>query len=359
MSLLSPPPYDPGAARPMPPRSSTLYAMDGHLNGELMKLEVDLELHAEDVARRGGATRPQEEVLAALRTEAEAAADRFRTVPWNPATNPADALRDQEHRANLTRREELRQRLDYAAAAVRDRGRERSAVEAPSSRDDLFWFIALLGVAGVGFSVGSSVHDAVFAPLFVDPTQALVASFLVGVVLAAVSVLGMLFSALHPQPKEGWENRGWVGLGVLFGVAVYLLRAWLAESSMDQLIAVGFAGIELVSVLAVKLYATSLHRAVLDRRGLAFQRSAADAQVEVARGDHEAAQAGLAEVERRIEAHVRDVELRELRHRLIDQVRAAAKSAVEVGYRRGIAANQGQISGAASTMAPPRAPGLA
>lgn len=357
MSRVTPTPFDPGSERPMPPRPSTLYSQDGYLNGELMKLETDLQAHAEEVARRSGSTEAREGDLAALRLEAEAAAERFRTVPWDPAKNPADALRDAEFQDHRSRREALRQRLDYAAAAVRDRARERAVVEAPGGREELFWLVAVLGVAGVGFSVGSSLHDAVFAPLFEDSTRALAASFLVGLVLAAVSVLGMLFSSLHAQEKGSGESRGWVALGVLFGFAVYLLRAWLAQTPYDQLIAVGFAGIELVSVLAVKLYSVSLHRAVLDHRRVQAGRAAADAQVGVAQTELEAAQVALAEVERKIEAHLRDVELREQRHRLTDQVRKAAVGAVEVGYRRGIAANRGQAYDADVRVPQARVPG--
>lgn len=334
----------PASPAPVPPASPAHpLEVDAYLQDERIRMEVEVAHHAYEAARRSGATEERPAELAAEEAYADTAAARFALLPYDPDKNPHDRLTHDEYLRVCQRRDQLVGQLDYAVAAEREAARARPACEAPGAKEELVWIVGVLGIVGVGFSVGVAVHDTVMVHVVGAGLRAIVASIVAGVVLASVPVLGMLFSALHPQPKERWESAAWFGIGLLFGVAVYLLRAWLAEEAQDHLFAAAFAGMELLTVVAVKLYATSLHREVLDRRSVARDRAAADARVEEARSYRAGREADVAQLERRIRDHQLHVAERTARSQLADRVREAARAAARAGYRRGIAHNRGFV----------------
>lgn len=330
------------APPPVAPKSEPYpLSVDAYLQEERIRVEVDIARHAEESARRSGATAEVPEDLAAEEAFADTAAARFALPPYDPDRNPADRLTHEDYLGWCRRRDQLLAQVDHAVAAERDYARERTDVEAPSPKEELVWIVGALGVVAVGFPVGVAVHDTVMVHVLGVGVRAIVGSVVAGVVIASVPVLGLLFSALHPQPKERWEGTAWFGLGLLFGVAVYLLRAWLAQSPADHLFAAAFAGMELLTVIAVKLYARSLHREVLDRRTVLRARSAADARVEAARAHGADREQEVARLELRIREHQRQVAERTARVLQAPLVRESARAAAHAGYRRSIARNRG------------------
>ncbi len=333
------PVVNPGSPSSTPPAAP--HAPDGFLDGELIRLEVDLETHGEQVARQSGRHDPDPAALGALDDEADAAAARFASLPYAPETRASDAMYHEKFEALLVRHALLLQRVDYAAAMVRDSERARSALGALLPEPETPWLVGLLGTCGMALSLGLALHDVVFGSIFVDPSQALVASLTAGALLGAVASVGMLSAARHVGAKTPWEVWGWFTLGIVFAGAVGLLRYWLGE----PLLAWGYAGIELVSVLAVKLCAVSLHRDVVasevQRRGA----SAADMQVAGARAHHDECVASLERCGASLEAHRRHAQRRDFRAELTEAVKAGARTAVRVGYLRGIARNVGYLDG--------------
>lgn len=350
MSTFDPSSTDPRPAtdgRPAAGPSRRRAPLDAYFDGELIRTEQDLEHLGETVAVASGRREVDEAALAALREEADRAAARLAAVPYDAQKHPGDQLYRERYDRDGKKLEQLESALDHAVANLRDAERALAGVEAPPAGDPWAGLMALLGLVGVAFSVGMTLHDVVFAYLFAASAPALAASFGAGALLAGVSVLGMINAARHAQPKAAWEGWAWLFLGVSFGLAVLAMRAYVAETPEQHLLAVGFAAIEIVSVLSVKLYAVSLHREVVELRGAQAQRRRGEEAVRAAERQVADVRARIAALEDRMEAHRGRVETRTHRSLLAEAVRAAARAAAEAGYRRGLARNQGHLDGAA------------
>ena len=289
-----------------------------------------------------GADERQAEVEERLRSFAGQSALCLAASPYDPEGNPADRLSEERHERDLADLRDREQEVAHARAELRDRERdlagkeERERPEAPS-------LIALLAVLAIAVTMTLTFHDLVFAKLFAATIQAVLAAAVCGIFISGLVAWGTLAAAKHESSIL--IHCLSVGICLLFSLALLFLRMGGAHGERDHWIAYGFAGIELASLLVVEVFAYGLRREWKRFRETHRDRSLALQHVETARGFLEDRVADRDACRKRLLDHDEAVAERESSVKSASLVASAAEEAIVLGYRHGLAANQGHLFG--------------
>jgi hypothetical protein len=258
---------------------------------------------------------------------------------------------EEAHQRALVQLKKLEQQVEHGRAALRDRERELAALGDPPVHPPAPWVIGLLGTLGIAATMVLTFHDIIFARLVAATDRALILSGLFGLPFAALVVWGLISDAEHERAK--WTHWIWVGVVLLFGMALVLIRSSGGHSDADRLLGYGLAGLEMVSLIIIELFVHGLRLRFARYREERGAFAVAEQHVAVAKNhladrlqDYEACRAELRE-------HDRQVSERESLVRSTPLAVAASREAVLLGYEHGLAAMQGHLHGA-STRLPER-----
>lgn len=327
----------------MPANAHDAPLVDGRPGEDLIPLEADIHQKGYHQACRSGDIDENPQTVERLIALAEESASRLAAAPYDPAGNLADGHHEAARQRALVDLTERRQQEAYARVAVTDRRCELAA-HGPAPEEPRFpILVGLLGMLGVALTLTITFHDLVFVRVLPGGAQAIVASFLSGLILAGTVTWGLLAGASH----EGSERShwGWMLIGLAFGAGLLLMRLSVARTDGERLLGYGFAIAEVVAVMVLELFASGLRREWARYRRELGPFVAAQQQVAVAEQRHAALEEGLAASEERVAALDHEVRVRESLVRANGAIRSAARAAILAGYRRGIDENRGHRAG--------------
>jgi len=317
----------------------------GQPNNDPISIYIGLWKRGFDLAVDQGieVIRPEDEQM--LAAFAEAAADCNSAAPFDPEKNVADRYAEERRQHDLAELERAEQEVAYANAAYRDRVRERAdlgrrPVEPPPPI--LAW---LVGILGLSIAMILALHDLVFAKLFPETGQAMVAATACGMVIAGLVVWVVLDGAKFEQPLALHVGLILVCLG--FGAALLALRLGAAKGDKDLWVAYGFTGLEVVSMLLLEIYANGLRREWrrFFKEDMAF--AVADEHVAAAEEHRTERLEYLSLCRDRVNRHDQAVAKRESLVRAAELNRKSAREAYTAGHRCGAAWNHGHLHGTA------------
>lgn len=318
----------------------------GRPNGDPITLETGLFDQGFRQAQDRGidqASPEDEEILSAF---AEAAAECNSAASYDPTGNPADRLMEEARERNLAELAALEQQAAHARADLRDRERELAACGRHPVEPAAPLMVALFGVLGISVTMTLTLHDIIFAKLFQATHQALLAAGLCGAVLSGLVVWGMLDGARYETSRA--THCVLIAICLLFGAALLALRLGGAGSDLGKWIACGFAALELAALLMVEVHAQRLGRAWRrwDKEQTVF--AVAEERVNKERTYLDGRLADRDGCRARLREHDEAVAERESLVKGAARVRESARRAILMGYRHGIAANQGHLHGRAA-----------
>ena len=316
---------------------------DGRPLSELIPIEIGLFRRGYTAGIESGRTTPDVDTEATLRDFAGDSAQRLAAAPFRPEENISDSEAQREYQRVLAGLDQAKDQEDNARAKVGEFQSELAAHEPEPTPPGTPYLVGLLGVLGIAATLAFSLSDLVFSKLFTDRVQSIFAAWMCGALFAGLVTWTLLSGASH----EGSEKRHWwgVGMGVVFGLGLLLLRWSTVRGDGERLMACGFAVIEVVAVIAVDLYAAGL------RQGWATYRSRLPGYCEATHNLANACKrledrgAAVKALEGRARRFREDVRLRESLVRSTTTVRAAAERAIVAGYRLAIEHNRGRLRG--------------
>ena len=278
---------------------------------------------------------------------AEQSAEALGAAPYDPSGNAADRIFEDARLRDLAELQLVKEQAQEARAQVGQKERDAADAGPRTAPPPFPAMVAVLGMLGISITLCLTFHDLVFASLLSDSAQAIMASFLCGALIAGLITWGLLAGAQH----EGSERThwGWMALGLLFGVGLLLMRLSASTSSGEQVLAWGFAILEVSAVLILELFAYGLRRewrTYRERNDVVLVR---EEQVAAAQRAWEDRKAATEELERRIAEREEASRKREGVARALGAVRNSARSAIVAGYRTGIEANRARLRGASVT----------
>lgn len=312
------------------------------LDQDRIQMEASLhDLAKQLVLHRGGLLSDADKEH--LMHEAVTAAARLGASPYDPATNPADAIAEQRYQAELKREAALEQQRAHATAALREQERDLAQITG-ATKPEFPVVAAIISIIAVGVSLTLPLHDVVFVHLFNGPIAPFLFAWVFGTVLAAPPLWMVFDAALHPEEKRSWEGHIGFIIGLGYGLGVYLLRKSGVTADAGEYLAVGFAAVECMVMIAAKVYAMSLHRRVRDAHQHVLARESAAARVEAARVHRADRDAEFKACEAKIAAHHAHVQDRTNRHHQQPLIIDAARAAVRAGIVDGESALNSHIN---------------
>lgn len=268
---------------------------------------------------------------------AEADAYAHGAWPYDPR-QPADRLAEDDYTRTRDEEGKAQHAMEHTRAALRAREMERAAMgdepEVPSSPI----VVAILVTLGVSLTTMPTLHDVFFARLFVVPNQAIVASALCGIALAAALTSAIFSSAKLESAVGTWAA---IATAALFGVAFVCLR--LAAGNV--LLAIGLALIEAACLVVAERYARALRMAWATYRTQRAAYAIADEQVGAAQKQYDERREELADCRQRIAAHRAMVTSREDAARAAMIAATLARDCAVRGYRQALAHVHGRLYG--------------
>lgn len=286
-------------------------------------------------------THPNEAVLRSLEEHAEAMAREQGATLFDPSESLHDRLRQEKFEAARSQIPKSEAEVAQAADDVRKRRDALAELGEVPAPPEAPWLLFLFGTLLIGLTCGPTLHDYFFADLE-DQRLSWVFSILAG------SFAGLVISwCLLATFASTSRVTRWVGLaaGIVFGLALFIIRMIGGEGGSTIALAVGLALLELAVVLLMdwvgsglrEQYAEYRHKAEeYDRRLKVFQA-----------GEEELAarEKCLSSQKVVVEEHLEHLRDRESRVKQVDSLVRGARQAVRDGYFAGLAENEGRIRG--------------
>lgn len=321
---------------------------NGFVDGQWREVDlaaVERQLYDKgfELAKRSGARQAEEASLSSLTDLADRASGRFAAAPYEPGTNIADEYAENRYQGGLGDEADLKQQVAYAHAHWRERAMELAALGDGPERPTFPLFLAMTAVLAIGLTIAPTLHDLLFVALLGRGAPALGGALLAGALIAAVLVWGILGRSDGPAGSR-LERLAWTGLGVLFGVALYLMRASLSHGNEEQLLSLGLAVLEAVFIVLVERVAAARARHLAAVQEDLQAKAAAERQLAAAKGLLEDRKQALAECQSKLDHHQERVREREHLTRAAPKFQEAARAAARAGYEAGLASNRGIVN---------------
>jgi hypothetical protein len=313
--------------------------------GVILTVQSGLFEEGRQFARASGATVSREEDLKVLRDHAEAVANDAARPLFDPTQHAHDKVLEDEYRKALADREEEELALKWSQITLAERKDEAAKARAkvPPLPSNPSPGMRAAVVTALAATIAPACHDFVWT--VDDELVSWSLSIGTGVVFGTMITALILGDNHHHSARRSLTS--WVGLigGLGIGVALFLLRIKGAEGGEQYLFGLAMSALEIAIVLALEGWAMHRRGALRDR--IPHETAANEAEALVATQQDEVVRRknNVAELNSKVNAHGRYLEERHVRATYLDQIREAARKAVENGYARGIAENRGIVTG--------------
>ena len=304
---------------------------------------VDLFEHGRQHSRASRATKPDQAALEALEHYADAVARESFRDKYDPTNNDNDGRREAEQEERLRERTAAKESSSVATADAREAenklGTIPSAGEKPRA---LLWLLGLM-VFVMAASLTPTLFDRFVASVLDDATGRFLA-FLLGFGIGAAVGGSMVYGHAESGEHASISHIGF-GAGVLVAFACGGIRISDAETSGEVWFAVFLTLLELGMIGLLEGYAVSLRRRLRDWWPRHLAEQIAVRRRDAAQKEVDRLQKVRADLQGKIDEHLRYVESRSPRFRSLDEAIAAAIKAVRDGYFAGLAENRGYLVG--------------
>lgn len=307
----------------------------------ILTLKKSLFDFGRERALSGRDTRANEAGLRTLEEHAEAMAREQGATLYDPKESIHDQLRQEKFDKAKGQIPKLEGGVALAAEDVRKR---RDAVaelgEVPAA-PQVPWWLVCIGTILIGLTMAPTLHDYFFFDI--DDVR-------LGWVLAvsAGSMAGLLISWCLLATFDSTSRVGrWVGLvaGVVFSVALLLMRLVGGESTSSLVLAVGLALFEMAVVLVMDWVGGGLRAQYTEYKAKSEEYDRRLKLLQAAEWEQAYQEGLLKEQEAVTEDHVEHVRDRESRVRQLDSLVRGARQAVRDGYMAGLVETEGRIHG--------------
>lgn len=329
---------------PVPDLQDTAVRGSERMPGVLLRLQTDLVEFGRQFAVASGTPKARAEDLQVLRDHSDAIANESVRPDYDPNKYPHDRILEDEFQKHLRDREEEEIALKIALATLTDsRSRAASARgKVPSLPKDPTLAQKSMAILALTATIAPLAHDGIWT--MEDEVVSWSMSLATGVVVGMFIVWTILDNQHQSQQRS---IRNWMGLigGLGLGFALFLLRVNGAEDWAQVLFALGLSLVEIFIVIILEAWAADRRRSMRERTPLALVADEEEALANAQQAVVDRHQNKISELSEKVDAHGRYVEERYVRANYNDQIRETARKAVENGYYKGIAENQGRGRG--------------
>lgn len=319
--------------------STTIPAM-GSSADTVLTFRTSLHEFGRQAALASGDTRVNKEQLASLEEQAEAMAREQAATIFDPTQSQHDEEKRQEADKAKARSVEIADQVKLAEDDVRKRCDAVAELGEPPTKPAVPWLLFFFGTLLIALSVAPTLHDFFFVD-FEDPRQAWFLSFICGLaagLFVSWSLLGTytIGKAYH-----------WMGLaaGLVFGLALLLIRLTGVESSLSLMMAIGLALLEVAVVIAMHWAGDGFRDAFAEYTEKVNGQTCRRAYL--AAGERELAyrKEELAKQQQIVSDYVAHLRERETLARQVEGLVRGSRQTVKAGYFAGLAENEGAVRG--------------
>jgi hypothetical protein len=299
-------------------------------------------------ATDSGATRVDTATLNACLQHAEAAARELGGSPFDPESNAYDKAQQAQQDVRMRElQEEVRPAIKAAEEEVRTRRDALSNCVTSASKPQPPMLSVLFSTGLMSISLAPTVHDVLLGAFIGGPLAWMVAC-LPGAFAGLLISITLISTYKDPDKYRQVRLAGFFG-GLVFAVAMGVLRFTQVTTLPGMLFGGALTLLEVGIVLLLKSLGDGLRArwqeywpAAQEKERLARLLQAAETEVNYRKQR-------AAELEAQMTEFRRELYEREARARQIPTLVAAAKAAIEDGYRKGIAQNQAKLLGVKPT----------
>ncbi len=314
------------------------------------KIERIVFEEARDMARHSGRVQPEDGVLRSVEQMADRTVAGIFGEGYDPKVHAEDALHEAEYKELIGDRSGARQQLGYARASYRELAFRAASLFLPRVPDTP-WLLLILVVLAIAITLAPTFHDLLFAAMLANPAQAAYASIVAGVMIGGCFSWAMLSRVDHPEGERFLSRLQLTVIGILFGIALLVMRLGVATSDEERLIAIGFALLETSIVLLIEAFAAGLARKWIRYMDSLPEVSIAENRRQASREHLDVTEAELLSAQTGIKSHIQLVHEREARALVARQLNASARAMAVAGYFKGLEQNRGFVHDAALVQA--------
>jgi hypothetical protein len=233
----------------------------------------------------------------AIDNYARSLAKAIRTDPYNPATNPDDALRESDFLKNVGELPEAEKAAGHAAIVVRDAERQHATNQSSLIEPKLPLKVVVAAVGALAISISPTLFDQFFSKM---DDKALGWFFsLAGGVLIGLFIAWSIVGVQDPSGKRSAVNL--VGLLAACGIGLFCFL--LRLSSGEILSAIALTVLEISTVIILECLAGSLRGRHAQFTAACEQQMKSAAEVQTHKAEAGRRNVAVQEIKDRIEAH--------------------------------------------------------
>jgi len=276
--------------------------------------------------------------------------DHAKAVVLAHNRDPFDATkyahdRELEDRFEVNKEANVRQSeaVALSRARVRELGNELAALGNPGPKPTPSIFGLMIAALLLTVTFAPTLHDTVFFGLL--ETTNWLSSIFFGLIFGVFLAWSIVFT-YHLCGKR--SSMGWLGLigGIILICGFLTFRMEVATSQTEQLMAVGFAIVEIGAIVTLEWIGLHLRLNCAEWHTRVDDVDRKTRELNAAEGELKRRLDQLQVLSATIQEHIALVEERWIRHTIPSDLEMAAVKAVHDGYILGIAENQGRVKSA-------------
>jgi len=306
----------------------------------ILKMNRSLFEFGRERALASGDVRVNQDALKSLEDHGEAMAREEGAKLFDPATSRHDQVKEEQRNDAKQEVPDLKTKESLAQEDVRKRRDGLAQCGEITPMPNVPWFYFFLGAFLIGITIAPTINDYFFFDLE-DQRQAQYFSVIAGLTAGSVISFGMIGTF---KTGRVYHLFGLIA-GLLFGVALLLIRLTGADTGSSLQMAVGLSVFELAIVVILDWIGRGLRHQYAKHAEERKEYSILEAYLKAAETELAHWQSEIAARQKIIkdfEAHLFE---REHRHAMVENLVRGAKQAVRDGYYQGIAENEGRVRG--------------
>jgi hypothetical protein len=304
---------------------------------------VDLFEHGRDLARASRATKPDQAALESAEHFGEAVARENYREKYDPLHNQNDARREAEQDERLRDRAAAKESSSAAAADAREEENKLGTLPPAGEKPYPRWWLLALAAFVIGLTLMPTLIDRFFSS-GTDESSGQFLAMMLGVAVGATLAGFIVFGHAESGDHATVSHIGF-GAGILVAIAFGGIRICSAETTGEVGFGIFLSLIELGMIGLLEGQAISLRRRLHDWWPRHLAEQVAIRQRDAAQKELDRLQNVIADLQAKIDEHLKYVESRSPRFRSLEEAVAAAIKAVRDGYFAGLAENRGYLVG--------------
>ncbi|MFA4973892.1 MAG: hypothetical protein WC683_14870 [bacterium] len=331
------------ASAPAPASGAGATSVMGSSADAILVFQTDIFEHGRRLALTAGDPRGDETKLSAAEDHAEAMAREKGAEVFDSASSRHDQIREEEWARAKEELPEARERVKAPQEEVRKRRDALAELGELLARPMVPWLMFAFGSFLIALTVAPTLHDFFFLDAG-DARQGWFFSVVAGTMaglLIAWSLVGTFTSG------TGFH---WMGLvaGLLFGVALLLIRFTGARTTVSLMMAIGLAILEIAVVLLLDWIGRGLRRKQAEWEQANKAYSTRLAYLRASEAELACRQGEVTKLEKVITDFREHVFQREHQAKQVESLVRGARQAVRDGYHAGLAELEGRYRGKVS-----------